>query len=199
MINKCMNYNKHYNLLIERAKMRKVKGYSERHHIVPRCMGGTDHPDNLVDLLPEEHYLAHQLLIKMYPNESALVYAALMMTVGGNTHSRNNKRYGWIRRRYLSECKKRIGSKNPSFGKSWYHDPNTNKSGKFLPSEVPDKWIKGRVPTTENRYCKSCGTFVDVAARGSRTVLCEEHRYDYKVNLRKNQWHTPVGVFDTPH
>ena len=35
-----MNYTKIYNDLIERAKTRKLDGYKEVHHIIPRCMGG---------------------------------------------------------------------------------------------------------------------------------------------------------------
>lgn len=35
--------------------------YTEKHHIVPKHDGGTDDVDNLVALLPEEHYLIHLL------------------------------------------------------------------------------------------------------------------------------------------
>ena len=63
-----MNYEKHYNLLIERAKTRVIKGYTEKHHIIPKCMGGTDDASNISILTPEEHYIAHLLLVKMYPS-----------------------------------------------------------------------------------------------------------------------------------
>jgi hypothetical protein len=63
-------------------------------------MGGTDDLDNLVALTPEEHFVAHQLLIKMYPDEAKLIYAARMMCVGGKKHVRNNKQYGWIKEMY---------------------------------------------------------------------------------------------------
>ena len=77
MLGHKMDYTKHYNLLIERAKNRLLECYTERHHIVPRCMGGSDDLDNLVDLTPEEHYVAHQLLVKMHPGEHKLVYALM--------------------------------------------------------------------------------------------------------------------------
>ena len=87
-----MNYTKHYTILIDRARQRQlIDSCKEQHHIIPKCMGGSDSSKNLVYLTPEEHYLAHQLLVKIYPNEDGLVYAALMMCVG---HSRNNKKYG---------------------------------------------------------------------------------------------------------
>lgn len=92
-----MNYAKIYGSLIDRARNRLLVGYKESHHVTPRCMGGDDSPENLVDLTPEEHYLAHLVLVKMYPGNRKLVYAANMMcsTVG----KRNNKLFGWLRRK----------------------------------------------------------------------------------------------------
>jgi hypothetical protein len=95
-----MEYKKHYNLMMERAKTRELDGYFETHHIVPRCLGGSDLPDNLVQLTPEEHFVAHQLLIKMYPGNLGIAYAVICMS--GKTskkHQRSNKLYGWLRRR----------------------------------------------------------------------------------------------------
>ena len=62
-----MNYITIYNNLIQRASNRLLDGYKERHHIIPRCLGGNNTKENLVDLTPEEHYIAHLLLIKIYP------------------------------------------------------------------------------------------------------------------------------------
>jgi len=59
-------------------------------------MGGTDDPDNLVCLTPEEHFVAHQLLCKMHPSHRGLAIAAMFITSHGINR---NKQYGWIRRR----------------------------------------------------------------------------------------------------
>lgn len=56
--------------------------YSERHHIIPRCLGGTDDEDNLIYLTYQEHFIAHKLLLKENPNESSLVYAIFRMCDG---------------------------------------------------------------------------------------------------------------------
>lgn len=101
-----MNYKLHYELLIERARNRTLAGYSERHHIRPRCMGGTDDPHNLVRLTPEEHYVAHQLLVKIHPEIPTLIFAAQRMTQGRPS----NKLYGWIRRRHAAAQKGRTFS-----------------------------------------------------------------------------------------
>jgi hypothetical protein len=57
-----MNYKMHYERLISRAAGRKVDGYTEKHHITPRCMGGTDDKSNIAILTASEHFVAHQLL-----------------------------------------------------------------------------------------------------------------------------------------
>jgi len=94
-----MNYTKHYETLISRAKNRNLGGYYEKHHIIPRCMGGSNDIINIAILTPEEHYVAHQLLVRIYPKETKLIFAAHMMSAGNTKQRRNNRSYGWIRRR----------------------------------------------------------------------------------------------------
>ena len=53
----------------------------ERHHIRPKCVGGTDDIYNLVDLTPREHYIAHKLLAEEYPEEEKIVCAWHFMSV----------------------------------------------------------------------------------------------------------------------
>ena len=110
-----MNYLKHYDLLINRAKSRvKPSGYCERHHVVPRCMGGDNSVENLVWLTASEHYVAHQLLVKMHPESRSLAHAALFMSTKGANHKRNNKMYSWLKSRASLAM---TGSGNPMFGK----------------------------------------------------------------------------------
>jgi hypothetical protein len=101
-----MNHQRVYDALIERARNRKLTGYSERHHVVPRCMGGGDEEANLVRLTPEEHFVVHQLLVHIHPDVPKLVFAllALSMCVGERM---NNKLFGWMRRRIAQEISRR--------------------------------------------------------------------------------------------
>jgi len=120
-----MNYQKHYSLLIEKTdkrnqelfginfddsgyitkkKSKKAGVYGENHHIIPKCIDESliKEPTNLVFLLPEEHYVAHQLLAKMYPKHYGLIETACKMTVSSKYHNRiNNKLYSWLRKRIL--------------------------------------------------------------------------------------------------
>ena len=56
------DYNKNY----------KGKRYFEFHHIIPKCIGGDDSINNLVALTAREHFLAHYLLMKIYPDNYKL-------------------------------------------------------------------------------------------------------------------------------
>lgn len=138
-----MNYKKHYNLLIERAKNRQIEGYKENHHIIPKCMGGSDDKDNLVALTPEEHYIAHQLLVKIYPKNNALVKAANMMI----PNRPSNKLYGWIRKRMSSVMSEsQLGEKNSQYETFWVHNKKIKKSKKVKKGyELEDGWELGRI------------------------------------------------------
>ena len=94
-----MDHQVHYAKLMKRGS-RLRRGYIEKHHVLPRCLGGTNKKSNIVYLTPEEHYVAHQLLVKMYPGHTGLVYAAFMMTWSNERlKHQGNKLYGWLRRR----------------------------------------------------------------------------------------------------
>ena len=79
-----MNYQKIYDSIISNAKhneydrknrKRKKLNTYERHHIIPKCMGGSNHVDNLVYLTPKEHFICHKLLCEIYPDNDSLRYA----------------------------------------------------------------------------------------------------------------------------
>jgi hypothetical protein len=74
-----MNYKRIYDALMNRAIDRQLDGYTEKHHIIPRCMGGTDDSDNIVELTAKEHYMSHRLLVEIYPDNLKLKYAYWMM------------------------------------------------------------------------------------------------------------------------
>lgn len=138
-----MQYEKIYYALINRAKNRVLELYTEKHHIIPRCLGGNDDADNLVDLTPEEHYVAHQLLCKMHPENFKLAKAAMMMTA----QRPNNKVYGWLRRRHAkaqSICQS--GDSNSQYGTIWIHNKELCECKKISVNDsIPIGWAKGRI------------------------------------------------------
>jgi hypothetical protein len=72
------HYHNRYLRLIEYRKNNPpVEG--EKHHIIPRCIGGGNEPENIVLLGYREHFIAQYLLAKSYPEYSNLWYAFTMM------------------------------------------------------------------------------------------------------------------------
>ena len=84
-------YEKWYSAITDKAKNRKIDGYTETHHVIPRSLGGLDTSDNLVDLTAREHFICHWLLTKMYTGEARgkMINAMYMM----KAESPHQKRY----------------------------------------------------------------------------------------------------------
>ena len=78
-------YHKWYDQLIDRARTRTLTGYVERHHIVPKSLGGTNEKSNLVRLTAREHLVAHMLLVKFVENPDPMWRALWCMANMGET------------------------------------------------------------------------------------------------------------------
>jgi len=63
------------NILKTRGRFACGDEYHERHHIMPKCMDGSDDVENLIDLFAREHYEAHRLLALENQDNYKLVYA----------------------------------------------------------------------------------------------------------------------------
>lgn len=149
-----MNYEKIYIDIIENANIRtSITEYIEKHHIIPRSLGGNNDSSNIVKLTAKEHFICHLLLLKIckLPKSMYKMYKAFyfMSTI----KSSNQLRYRPSR--YYSRAKKMFskaqsfllqGDKNPNFGKIWINKIGTcinktiNKN-----SEVPIGYQTGRV------------------------------------------------------
>jgi hypothetical protein len=75
-----MNYQGIYDRIIDRARTRKLEGYKEKHHIVPKCMGGSNKKENLIELTAREHFICHRLLNHIHPGNRSLIFASWMMS-----------------------------------------------------------------------------------------------------------------------
>ena len=60
-----MNWKNIYLNLMNKAQLRnKPDCYCEKHHVIPKSIGGTDEPSNLVWLTAREHLIAHRLWVR---------------------------------------------------------------------------------------------------------------------------------------
>ena len=100
-------YTRIYFSIIEKSKTSVKTGKTEIHHIIPRCLGGTDEPTNLVGLSLREHFVCHRLLVKMVistTDRGKLAYACWQMT---KRHTVNSRTYEQLKTQ-LSEATKGI-------------------------------------------------------------------------------------------
>ena len=92
----------HYWKLCNRAVNRELpkEAYIERHHTIPKCVGGPQDHSLSVKLTAREHFVAHLLLVKMYPNNPRLIYAAFIMSRSKkNNRHINNREYEWLKKK----------------------------------------------------------------------------------------------------
>jgi len=145
-----MNWKKIHDQIINRAKNRLLEGYSERHHIIPKCMGGTNDKKNLVVLTSKEHFIIHKILVELYPNERGLVYAAFMMSNMTNTKNKKLKRqYNICSAEYarLRESYSKVLSMNKKGTTPWNKGIPRTEETKRKMSEA----LKGRKPTFKGK------------------------------------------------
>lgn len=104
-----MDYHRIYAEFIkDRLKKQKRRGwhklnrptrtdYFEKHHIVPRCIGGSDKASNIIRLAPGDHFFAHLLLAKMHGGK---LWAPIAFMLGGDRYRAVVSRgwYDWAAR-----------------------------------------------------------------------------------------------------
>jgi hypothetical protein len=64
-------YEKWYATITKRGQERMLETYTEKHHIVPRSLGGSNAKSNITYLTAREHFICHWLLIKIYKEGEA--------------------------------------------------------------------------------------------------------------------------------
>ncbi len=107
-----MNYSKIYQdfIVSRREREASIVGYSEKHHILPRALGGGDEKCNLIRLSPEDHFFAHLLLAKIH---GGAMWAPIAIMSGGNRQNYkptlSRLLHGWAKR-LISHSKKGAGS-----------------------------------------------------------------------------------------
>lgn len=123
------------------AKNSDIYVYYERHHILPRSLGGDNTKDNLVLLTAREHLLCHWLLTKMCltsDEERKMINAYYKMACVGPDHKRlPAKLYELIRKR-----KAELGHSDATKEKmreAW------NKRDRTFSEEVREKFRQGKL------------------------------------------------------
>jgi hypothetical protein len=163
------------------TKKSQLNGYHERHHIIPKSLGGNNLKDNIVFLSPQDHFKCHKLLLEMVEADEhkGKMWSAVWRMM--NKQSRNQFReftfteeeYAMAKLKNSEEHSKRMmGDRNPFKGKK--HSSETlekmslSKKGKtwdeiYGPEVAALKKIKTSIASSklhgpqEIIQCEHCG------------------------------------------
>jgi hypothetical protein len=160
-----MNWKRIHDKIIKRAQNRTLDGYSELHHILPKCLGGTNDETNLVRLTAREHFIIHKILNILHPEVEGLRYAVwIFVTFNDNRGIRiGSKEYERLRKLFAESASNRMKINNPSFnvftkehrkkiskaGFKRFKDPNERKKANSF-RNLTDEERKERIKVWSN-------------------------------------------------
>lgn len=152
-----MNYKNIYNkIILKYKKLNLVKLnpkdkkyiYLETHHIVPKCLGGSDDASNLVNLPAREHFICHLLLPLIYKNNKNenKLWVAAHRFLYGNKGQRSVKissfQYKFIKENLAKLCSDIYsGKNNPNFGNKWSNEQKLRLSQKMKGRKAHNKGV----------------------------------------------------------
>jgi len=94
-------YTRIYYSIINTSKKRKLERsvYVEKHHILPKSLGGDNSISNIASLTAREHFLCHLLLIKMCKDKESMIKMRFALNSFRRT-SKNQNRIKLTSRQY---------------------------------------------------------------------------------------------------
>lgn len=149
-----MNHRWHYDRLIETRKEREWEKGLERHHIIPKSMGGSNDSSNIINLTPREHFLAHWLLWRIHRNRS--------MSMA-----------------FFSMCQFRIGSRKIAISSRAYEEARISRSEMGISDETRLKMSlakKGKKKSDEARQRMSNAKKGHIPWNKGKKGIEETHR-----------------------
>jgi hypothetical protein len=146
-----MDYLKIYNAIIDRAKLRNkdINEYYEKHHIIPKCLGGKNNKENFVFLTAKEHFVSHWLLFKIYGGSKLAHAWNSMCRVSKGQEARliNSRTFSRARethRRLLQQNSS--GDLNNFYGKKHSDESkraiSTANKGRIKSKEEIENWVE---------------------------------------------------------
>jgi len=150
-------YTKWYYQIIEAAIAHPSTGYTEKHHIIPKSLGGSDDPENILPLSARQHFVCHTLLVKMTTKTShqhKMIRALWAMTTLEYTgrqdrHKNNSKSYNRARILYSKYMSKHNPMHNPEIQAKRVATWKENRAKK---SHIPVRILK-------DKFITPCGIF----------------------------------------
>lgn len=186
-----------YYSIIENSKTRVLLSNvkSEKHHITPRSLGGSDDLENIAVLTLKEHWICHRLLVKFLSNPKDLkkMYNALWMMLQKDYRKVNARIYKEVKES-IEPWNKGLKGKYPYPNKTPEHVKdylrNLHKEKKRSDEDIKkmkegwkvakangyQAWNKGKsIPGTRNLKCKFVSPNGEEFYYNSQKEGCIEH------------------------
>lgn len=150
-------YTKWYYQIIDSAKTSNYNCYTEKHHIIPKSLGGKNNQSNLVRLTARQHFICHMLLTKMVSKKKhrqKMCHALWAMTT--LEHSKCQKRYKNNSKSY--EYSRKLYSKNMSENNPMY---NYNTQAKRVKTWKKNRANRDYIPprVLKDKFITPIGVF----------------------------------------
>lgn len=173
LINKCKEMSKDDLKLV----------YTEKHHILPKCMGGKDVKSNIIEMPIRYHIMAHIVLTIAYSEIPGLRYALMLITSDGNKNNQLKRKEGLktFSTRLLSTMREDAVKKLKELGRSEEHRRKLRNAmlGKKLSEEQKRKISESgrglkRSPETRRRI--SLAQIGKVVSKETREKVSKGHK-----------------------
>lgn len=166
--------------IIANAQSRVLKGYKEKHHILPRSVGGTDDKSNLVELTAKEHFIVHMLLCKFTIGlaRRSMLYAFKAMSYykkDGRDYKINSR----IAEKLRSELK---------FSNEHKQKMSEKKLGRIIPIQTK---LRMSLQHIKNTYLK--GYNINFKDGGKHRVIIHKGTKTKRVNLENIKNYLEMG------
>lgn len=184
---------------------------TEKHHILPKCMGGSNKKDNIVVLPVRYHIMAHIVLSEAYPDNFKLGYATLFTTSYiERVKDRSTILQKSFSTRFLAQAREtaiksikkegerikksgeRKGINNPMFGKHLSDETkkkiSESRKGYKLTEEQRKKWSDVKLGEKNNFWGKSHTDKVKETISKKIADLWKSGKYDkVRKDLKKTR------------
>ena len=141
------------NILNTRGRFSCGDEYHERHHIKPKCLGGTNDKENLIDLYAKEHFIAHKLLAEENQTNTSLVQAYGIMAFTKNSdedrYELTPEEYENARKALSNAMKEKY--KNPENHPSYGIHLSEERKKRISEVNKGNKYCLGRVLSQETK------------------------------------------------
>jgi len=174
--------NKYTKLYFKILNKSSLADYTEKHHVIPRSLGGENNLLNLRKISAREHFLCHYLLTKMIPRNNPdyykMIKAFMMMKCTSKGHSRyfNSRLYESKRTEFSKSMSKlQMGEDNSQFGTRWMYLNNETK--KIKKEEIEHYltlgWKFGQFekPHKQKRHVVQKNKIVELCASANNMTL----------------------------